>query len=252
MANERLRDALDRARVTPAELALHTETDIKTVSRWIGGRVPHPRTRFKIAKRLKEDEDFLWPGARKASPQTTDTSGIVQFYNNRGAVPATLWDRLLDAATGEVGILVYVGMFLTEKPDLLTRLRAKANTGVRVRVLLGDRNADAVKQRSHDEGIGRETISAKIDQADAFFRPLIGTANIDLRHHGTVLYNSIYRFDNDMIVNPHIYGKTAPMAPAMHVRRTSTFGLFDAYTESFEAVWDAAMTQDGGQAHAED
>ncbi|MEU7909431.1 XRE family transcriptional regulator [Actinoplanes sp. NPDC049118] len=243
MANERLRDALDRARVTPAELALFTETDVKTVSRWVGGRVPHPRTRFKIAKRLKEDEDFLWPGARRASSETADASGVVQLYANRGSVPVNLWDRLLDQATSQVDVLVYVGMFLTEKPDLLKRLREKAGAGVQVRLMLGSRDCEAVKQRSTDEGIGRDTISAKIDQAQAFFRPLIGVRNIELRSHQTVLYNSIYRFDDDMIVNPHVFGKTAPMAPALHLRRTSNYGLFDTYSESFDAVWSHSMTQ---------
>ncbi|MFU8875509.1 DUF5919 domain-containing protein [Micromonospora sp. SL4-19] len=237
MANDRLRDALERSRVSPAELALLTECDVKTVSRWLAGRVPHPRTRFKIAKRLKEDEDYLWPGAHRAVAEASDSAGMVHLYPTRGAVPPNLWDRLLDGATAEVGILVYVGMFLTEKPDLLDRLRRKSASGARIRILLGDRESSAVKQRSAEEGIGRETISAKIDQANAFFGLLSGVPNIEVRSHSTVLYNSIYRFDNDMIVNPHVYGKTAPMAPAMHLRKTATYGLFDTYSDSFEAVW---------------
>jgi transcriptional regulator with XRE-family HTH domain len=240
MANERLRDALDRAHVSTAELALYTESDVKTVSRWLGGRVPHPRTRFKIAKRLREDEDFLWPGARKTESESVDGAGVVQLYPNRGAVPPTLWDRLLNQATAEVGILVYVGMFLTEKPDLIHRLQSKAAAGARIRILLGDRDCIAVTQRSLDEGIGRDTISAKIDQAQAFFRPLQNVQNIEIRKHDTVLYNSIYRFDQEMIVNPHVYGKTAPMAPAMHLRKRSTHGLFDTYADSFQAVWDSS------------
>jgi hypothetical protein len=240
VANERLRDALDRARVSTAELALYTESDVKTVGRWLGGRVPHPRTRFKIAKRLKEDEEFLWPGARRAASEAPEAAGVVQFYANRGSVPPTLWDRLLDQATSEIGILVYVGMFLTEKPDLLKRLEAKAASGAQIRILLGKRDCEAVKQRSTDEGIGRDTISAKIDQAQAFFRALTGTPNVDIRSHATVLYNSIYRFDSDMVVNPHVYGKTAPMAPAFHIRKTSMFGLFDTYADSFDAVWESS------------
>ncbi|MCF0093581.1 helix-turn-helix domain-containing protein [Micromonospora sp. MH99] len=243
MANDRLRDALDRSRVSPAELALLTECDVKTVSRWLAGRVPHPRTRFMIAKRLKEDENFLWPGAQRATDDVSNSAGMVQFYPTRGAVPPNLWDRLLDAATADVGILVYVGMFLTEKPDLLERMHKKAAAGARIRILLGERESIAVKQRSVDEGIGPETISAKIDQANAFFGSLTDVPNIEMRNHSTVLYNSIYRFDNDMIVNPHVYGKTAPMAPAMHLRKTATHGLFNTYSDSFEAVWRSATRE---------
>jgi hypothetical protein len=239
MANQRLKDALDKARVTPAELALYTESDVKTVHRWIGGRVPHPRTRFRIAKRLREDEDYLWPDARKASSSAPDDTGLVQLYPNRASVPPQLWDRMLDRAKKEIGFLVYVGMFLTEKPDLLTNLRTKAASGVRVRILIGDPSCDAVKQRSEDEGIGRDTIAAKILHATAFFQPLGGVPNIEIRAHQTVLYNSIYRFDDDMIVNPHVFGKTAPMAPALHVHRTAGTDVFGTYAHSFEAVWNA-------------
>ena len=243
MANQRLKDALDRARVTPAALALYTESDVKTVHRWLGGRVPHPRTRFKIAKRLHEDEDYLWPDARRAAAEAPDASGLVQLYPNRASVPPQLWDRLLDRATREVGLLVYVGMFLTEKPDLLSNLRSKAASGAQIRILIGDPECEAVKQRSDDEGIGRDTISAKIAHATAFFRPLTNVSNVEIRMHSTVLYNSMYRFDDDMIVNPHVFGKTAPMAPAFHLHRTAGVSLFDTYAGSFEAVWESG-TQD--------
>lgn len=237
MANQRLKDALDRARVTPDALALYTESDVKTVHRWLGGRVPHPRTRFRIAKRLQEDVEYLWPEARKAAAATSDSSGVVQLYPNRASVPPQLWDRLLDRATKDVAFLVYVGMFLTEKPDLLGNLRSKAANGARVRVLLGDPQCEAVKQRSEDEGIGRDTISAKIAHAVAFFRPLVSVPNIEIRIHGTVLYNSVFVFDDDMIVNPHVFGITAPMAPALHIHRTAGTSLFDTYADSFEAIW---------------
>jgi len=65
-------------------------------------------------------------------------------------------------------------------------------------------------------------------------------ANVDVRIHGTVLYNSIYRFDSEMIVNTHVYGKVASHAPALHLRRLSSGTLFDTYAESFTHVWDAA------------
>ncbi len=241
MANQRLKDALNRARVTPAALALYTENDVKTVHRWLGGRIPHPRTRFMIAKRLREDEDYLWPDAKRVPTGSSDGSGVVQFYPNRASVPSQLWDRLLERAEREVGILVYVGMFLTEKPGLLDNLRSKAEGGTRVRILIGDPDSEAVKQRSDDEGIGRNTISAKILHAAAFFRPLLNVPNVELRMHGTVLYNSIYVFDDDMIINPHVFGKTAPMAPALHVRRTAGSGLFDTYAGSFDAIWEMGV-----------
>ncbi|MEV4534675.1 DUF5919 domain-containing protein [Asanoa sp. NPDC049518] len=240
MANERLRAAMNRAGVTIPELATFTEHDSKTVSRWLGGRVPHPRTRFKIAKRLKEDESFLWPGADHARVETADSEGLVQFYPHRSNVPSNLWDRLLSQASREVSVLVYVGMFLTERPHMISDLRTKARAGTKIRLAFGDRDSSAVIQRSIDEGIGKNTISAKIDQSLSFFHMLADEPGVSIRIHDTTLYNSIYIFDNDMIVNPHVYGKTAPHAPALHLRRVTSDDAFTSYAESFETVWTSA------------
>ena len=55
-----------------------------------------------------------------------------------------------------------------------------------------------------------------------------------------MLYNSIYRFDDEMIVNPHVYGKIAAHAPALQLRRLSAGDLFTTYEDSFTAVWEGA------------
>ncbi len=241
MANERLRAAMARGHVSVTELATYTERDPKTVSRWLAGRVPHPRTRYLIAKRLKEDEEFLWPGANRGSANAdAGVTEIVAAYPHRAAVPSGLWDRLLEQAKTYVDVLVYVGMFMTEKPHLLTTLRQKALAGTRIRLLLGDRESPAVIQRSLDEGIGRHTISAKIDHAVAFFRPLADVRGVTIRVHHTTLYNSVYRFDDEMILNPHVYGKIAAHAPALHLRRLRAGDLFTVYEDSFATVWDGA------------
>ena len=43
-----------------------------------------------------------------------------------------------------------------------------------------------------------------------------------------------------MIVNPHVYGKVAAHAPALHLRRLSAGDLFTTYEDSFTAVWEGA------------
>lgn len=43
-----------------------------------------------------------------------------------------------------------------------------------------------------------------------------------------------------MIVNPHVYGLTAPLAPALHLRRLSAGSLFETYGQSFDTVWGTA------------
>ena len=109
------------------------------------------------------------PGDALCARAEVSRSEIVHVYPHRSSVPADLWDSLLERATTYVDILVYVGMFMTEKPDLLKALREKGENGARIRLLFGDRNAPAVTQRSIDEGIGEHTIAAKIEHALAFF-----------------------------------------------------------------------------------
>lgn len=246
MPNDRLRDALMSANLTPDEVAPQLKVDPKTIERWITtGRTPYPKHRHKLAAILRKSEAYLWPNAMSNDRATkVSESEIVRTYPHRSAVPADLWDQLLDQAQNTIGILVYVGMFMTEKPNLMATLRKKAENGTQIRLLFGDRDSAAVIQRSIDEGIGPHTISAKIDHALAYFRELCTIPGIEIRTHETVLYNSIYFFDDEMIVNPHVYGKIAAHAPALHLRKLSAGSLFATYAESFEAVWEQATTHE--------
>lgn len=242
MPNDRLRDVLLTKGLTPESIAERLAVDPKTVERWITvGRTPYPRHRHAIAVMAGESETYLWPKAMPSERRTqVAQSEIVHVYPHRSSVPADLWDSLLERAVTYVDILVYVGMFLTENPNLLKALREKGENGTRIRLLFGDRNAPEIAQRSIDEGIGKSTIAAKIEHALAFFGSLAGSPGIEIRTHGTVLYNSIYRFDDEMIVNPHVYGKVASHAPALHLRRLSAGDLFTTYEDSFTAVWEPA------------
>ncbi|MEU8121320.1 XRE family transcriptional regulator [Spirillospora sp. NPDC049024] len=243
MSNERLKDAMLSKGLSPEQLAEELGVDPKTVERWITtGRKPYPKYRHRIAALLREGEQYLWPDAlTETQAARVNESEIVKVYPHRSMVPAELWDRLLDKAKDNIDILVYVGMFLTEKHDLLAKLQAKASSGARVRLLFGDPSSETIIQRSIDEGIGKHAIPAKIGHALAFFQPLRNTDGIELRQHATVLYNSIYRFDNELIANPHVYGVTAPHAPALHLRRLSAGDMFSTYTTSFDAVWNKSV-----------
>ncbi|MEU5849243.1 DUF5919 domain-containing protein [Saccharopolyspora shandongensis] len=242
MPNERLRDALLRNGITPEQVAEATKVDPKTVERWITrARTPYPKHRHAVAAMVRESETYLWPDAIEPE-RSAEVSGseIIKVYPHRHAVPRDLWTQLLDRAESEVEILVYVGMFLTEDRTILRKLTDKANNGARIRLLFGDPASAAITRRSSEENIGKSTISAKIRQTLAFFKPVSTVDGIDVRCHGTTLYNSIYRYDDDMIVNPHVHGFQAPHAPAPHLRRLSAGDLFETYSESFEAVWNAA------------
>jgi hypothetical protein len=80
-----------------------------------------------IAVMAGESETYLWPRALPSQRRTeVARSEIVQVYPHRSSVPADLWDHLLEKAATYIDVLVYVGMFMTEMPDLPKTLREKA------------------------------------------------------------------------------------------------------------------------------
>ena len=62
---------------------------------------------------------------------------------------------------------------------------------------------------------------------------------VEIRFHDTPLYNSIYRFDDEMMVNTHVYGVLAAYTPTLHLRRIDG-AYFNTYVESYERVWASA------------
>ncbi|MBW4720822.1 hypothetical protein [Saccharothrix obliqua] len=63
---------------------------------------------------------------------------------------------------------------------------------------------------------------------------------VRVRCYRTTFYNSIYRFDGEMLANTHVHGFVAAHAPVLHLRRLSGGDLFETYAESFQGVWDDA------------
>lgn len=241
MANERLRAALLERGITPDDLANAIEVDVKTIERWITkGRTPYRRHRYAVAAYLKIEETYLWPDA--LSPEQAagaSESEILNVYPHRWTIPNELWRRVFESATEEIGMLVYSGTFISEDSGVLRVFQAKADAGVRVRLLLGDPDSDEVARRGADEGNG-ELMAAKIKTALHMLTSLRRIEGIEFRLHGTTLYNSIYRADDQLLVNTHLYGMPASVAPVLHLRRVAGGSMVSNYLDSFERVWDSA------------
>jgi hypothetical protein len=67
------------------------------------------------------------------------------------------------------------------------------------------------------------------------------------RESATTLHNSIFWFDDDMLVNTHVYGVPAHFAPTLHLRHLSSGTLFQTYARSFDRVWDQTRKTWTGQ-----
>nr|WP_026124033.1 DUF5919 domain-containing protein [Nocardiopsis chromatogenes] len=246
MPNERLRAALLKRGVTPAEVAEAVGVDAKSVERWVTlGRTPYRKHRYATAAFLEADETYLWPKAlTPEQSKAASDSEIVEIHPHRWSVPADAWKRLFESAQEEISVLVYSGFFLADDPSMLKMLAAKAKSGVRLRVLLGDPESEAVFQRGEDEGIGGELMASKIRNVILMYKQVRAVEGTEFRLHDTILYNSLYRADDQLLVNTHLYGTMAAEAPVFHLRKIPGGEMMATYLESFEKVWDGARPLD--------
>jgi hypothetical protein len=82
-----------------------------------------------------------------------------------------------------------------------------------------------------------EGIPGRIRMALAYYRPLVGVPGVTFHLHRTTLYNSIYRFDDQMMINQHAYGTYGYMAPILQLRKVEGADLFAMYERSFDMAW---------------
>ncbi len=242
MPNERLRAALLTQGMSATGLAEKLGVDHKTVERWVRGRIPYRRHRYAIAQQLGVDEVYLWPDAlTRDQVAVVSHSEIAAVYPHRSEVPRDVWGRLFSEADSEIGVLVYSGLFLAEDSGIQRILAQKARAGVRVRILLGDPDSPEVAERGDDEGVG-SAMEAKIRNALAMYRALRDIDGAEVRFHRTVLYNSIYRADDQLLVNTHLYGLPAAHAPVWHFRKVAG-GEVTAVTSKASSAYGTSQCQ---------
>lgn len=97
-----------RAQLDTAGLAAAVSVDVKTVNRWLAGRMPHQRTRLAVAAAVGESEADLWPQARPdLNPGAVATAEVIGAYAHRADIPQELWVSLLTGATKQIDIVGY-------------------------------------------------------------------------------------------------------------------------------------------------
>lgn len=238
--NIRLQNVLLQRGIRPEVLAEVCEVDPKTVSRWLGGRVPYPKHRRSVAQHLRIGEEFLWPPVPEATPIPRNAE-LVATYPNRADVPRDVWLSLLRSATEQIDVLVFSGTLIVQSnPMVVKMLSAQADQGVRIRLCFGNPNGEAVATRGHEEGIG-DTLSAKVRASLTYYRPLLSEERCEIRLHNTTLYRSLFRYDENMLVNPHIWGQPASANPVFQLKRVNDAAWFDSYAQSFETIWATAQ-----------
>lgn len=223
-------------------LAEACQVDRKTVERWVSpGRRPRARQRALAAAVLGAKESELWPeGPSSTSAYPYQATELVSTYPNRACVPRETWVSMLEGADECVDILVYSGTFFAQiNPRIATALARRAAAGARIRLCFGDPASHAVAIRDTEEKL-HGTLSAKIRASLSYYLELLASDGCEVRLHGATLYASLFRFDSQIMVNPHVWGQPASANPLLHLRHAEDGGWFDLYAESFEGIWRSA------------
>ena len=234
-----------RRGVGPHDLAESCGVDPKTVERWIStGRVPHRQHRWATARRLGVDETYLWPEVLSTGDGRREEAGaseLVTIYPDRASVPRETLLRLMSEAQEHIDVLVFSGTFFAQtQPRVAAMLTERIKAGVQVRLCFGQPSGDAVAIRDREEGLSG-TLGAKIRASLTYYRDLADRDGCEIRLHDTTLYASMFRYDDELLTNPHVYGEPASLNPTFHFRKLDGGSMFDHYLGSFERVWATAM-----------
>lgn len=243
-SNQALSEAMADAGLNPRKLAGRIGVATKTVERWLADpeRVPHAQTRADASRALGVDECMLWPRAAAERIKTGYDRELVRAYPYRSACLSSVWGERVAGAEEELFFAGYTNYFLfLDQPAFVDTLRRKLEAGCRVRFLLGDPDGEVTRQRENVEGVAL-TVSTRIRITLEHLQRLGSPPGLEARfsapddaaHHVGL---SLFRFDQEAFVTPHLARVVGHDSPLMHLRRQGPGGLFDRFAESAEELW---------------
>ncbi|MFG3718233.1 XRE family transcriptional regulator [Streptomyces massasporeus] len=221
------------------------------MERWIGNadHVPHARTRATVCAYLGVSEEMLWPKAVKTAVKTGPDKEVVSVYPYRSACPKAVWAELVSAAEKEIFFGGYTNYFLfLEQPHFHLTLQRKLEQGVRVRFLLGEPDSEVTRAREAIEDTPL-SVSMRIRIAQDNLGKVPPHEGLEVRYTAPEdatnhVGLSVFRFDQDALVCPHLARLVGHDSPMMHLRRRDENGMFDRFAEHAEELWDRGRPAD--------
>ncbi|MFE9309529.1 DUF5919 domain-containing protein [Streptomyces sp. NPDC006706] len=189
---------------------------------------------------------MLWPKAVRERLKMGGDREVVQTYPYRSACPSTVWSELIVGASEDLLFGGYTNYFLwTHVPAFSTVLRQKAEAGCRVRFLLGDPDGDVTRQRERIEGVAL-TVSTRVRMSLEELAKVHDVQGIEVHYSAAEdamnhVSLSVFRFDDQALVTPHLARLVGHDSPLMHVRRRAQGGMFDRFAEHAEELWSRSV-----------
>ena len=239
MANDLLNAAIREAGLDVYEVADIAGVNYRSVQRWIGGRVPHPRYRQKLTEALGVEEQELWPETGRLRGKAL-LGEIVAVAARRGDRDAPDWRPLFRSATGQVDMLGYSLEQVTTGKAAIKALAAKAAAGCQVRICLADPSSEMlIATDAQQRPPGR--LLAHVRESHRALLGLIGQPGIELRQHRLPSPYTILRFDEHLLITLHLHATPGFQAPLLQLRRELDYGLFDQFAKHLEEAWDVSI-----------
>ncbi|MFC5722741.1 hypothetical protein ACFP1Z_21465 [Streptomyces gamaensis] len=76
-----------------------------------------------------------------------------------------------------------------------------------------------------------------------------GQEGVEAKYSDGNAYLSVFRFDDDMIVTPLLTHHIGHDAPALHLRRHQSDGMFDRFAAHVEELWNRGTPVWEGERH---
>ncbi|MEV6957159.1 hypothetical protein [Streptomyces sp. NPDC051183] len=108
--------------------------------------------------------------------------------------------------------------------------------GARVMFLVGDPDSPVTAAREAEENVPL-TLTTRIAVTLNELQHLRDVPNIEARFETGHIGLSVFRFDNEMLVTPHLARKVGHDSPMMHLRRSQPDGMFDRFADHVEELW---------------
>nr|WP_242338983.1 XRE family transcriptional regulator [Streptomyces formicae] len=185
---------------------------------------------------------MIWPKGVQDRLKSGHDRELVHAYPYRSACPSTVWGDLIEGATEEIFLAGYTNYFLwLDQPAFADTLRRKAASGCRVRFLLGDPEGEVTRHRETVEDVAL-SVSTRIKVTLENLERLGPVEGLETRlssaddavNHVSL---SVFRFDHDALVTPHLARLVGHDSPLLHLRRQGEGGMFDRFAEHAEELW---------------
>jgi len=213
MENEHLRTAITRAGLTLGEFADIVQVDVKTVQRWLAGRIPYPRHRTRVAGALDTTEHALWPNVvppptesperEQPMPVVTDVIAGYGYATDRDAPNPV---DVLRSAAARIELII---------PNVIAGI---------VDLLLAK-----VAEGCHARAI--------IEHPDGQVEPLLGIDGIEIHGSRGGENYGLYRADEQMLLALHHIGLHSEPSPLILIQRRTSAGLLDRLADEFDERW---------------